>query len=604
MRGIGLIIVVAIASFGAIASAEKVKTNQVAKLLNHPGEQGAVLLHLKEGQTMTLLSEEGRWLKVRVQGRTGFVPRSKVDMPDNTELARTTRRRPFVDGRGTRRGFDSTAGPDDRVGADALGDSATKDGDDDDGAKKPAAKKPVKTSGDDDDDDTSAKKPVAKKPVKSSGDDDDDDTSAKKPVKKPAPAAKKAAKGGDDDDDDDTSAKKPAKKPAPAAKKAAKGDDDDDDDTSAKKPAVKKKVATKAAAKKGGDDDDDDDDAKAGKKSGDETAKDDDDANTPKRPEAHVGEKTKIFEERRKGSAVAFVAKPNEKLYIDSSKGEWTTVENDDGDTGWVMTSDLLVDGPSTGASHGKAIDLAARLGVTFIQQGMRSVGSKLTGADLVPDAYNINASAATIAIGGDLLYPMGPKLLLGAELAYTGSKTVGGGIVYMSQSTGFTIHDINARGLAAYDFQRPSGMMLIGHLGLRYRAYLVDGYNSATTNPAKIPQETLAAPTIGAALDMPMLGAKYGLRLGFDTILFGSSVSQTAGLEDGATPTMKDIELNARLTYRWRRDYNIVGAYDLDYGSYDFGAPNPQSTRGHTGTDTTRTDILHMVTVGLAMGF
>ena len=35
---------------------------------------------------MTLLSEEGRWLKVRVQGRTEFVPRSKVDMPDNTEI--------------------------------------------------------------------------------------------------------------------------------------------------------------------------------------------------------------------------------------------------------------------------------------------------------------------------------------------------------------------------------------------------------------------------------------------------------------------------------------------------------------------------------------
>ncbi len=138
------------------------------------------------------------------------------------------------------------------------------------------------------------------------------------------------------------------------------------------------------------------------------------------------------------------------------------------------------------------------------------------------------------------------------ARTTYAGSKTVGGGIVYnMTQSTGFTIHDINlARGLAAYDFQRPSGMMLIGHLGLRYRAYLVDGYQQRDhANPAKIPQETLAAPTIGAALAIPMLGAKVRpANLGFDAILFGSSVSQTAGLEDGATPSMKDIELNARL--------------------------------------------------------
>src|ERR1700729_402198 len=135
MRVIALIVGLAIASVGSIASAEKVKTNQDAKLLNHPGEQGAVLLHLKEGQTMTLLSEEGRWLKVRVQGRTGFVPRSKVDMPDKDEIARNTRRRPFVDGRGTKRGFDNGEGPSDRVGADSLSD--TSKGDDDDDAKEP-----------------------------------------------------------------------------------------------------------------------------------------------------------------------------------------------------------------------------------------------------------------------------------------------------------------------------------------------------------------------------------------------------------------------------------------------------------------------------------
>jgi len=595
MRGIGLIIVVAIASFGSIASAEKVKTNQEAKLLNHPGEQGAVLLHLKEGQTMTLLSEEGRWLKVRVQGRTGFVPRSKVDMPDNTEIARNTRRRPFVDGRGTRRGFDSSAGPDDRVGADATGQTATKDDGDDDTAKKPAAKKPAKASSGDDD-------------------DDDDDTAKKPAAKKPAVVAKKPApkKTGDDDDDDDDTAKKPAaKKPAVVAKKPAKassGDDDDDDDDTAKKPAAKaapKKVATKAPAKKASGDDDDDDDDSAKKPAAKKEASKGDDDDAPKKPMAKVGERVKTHEERSKTSTVAFVAKPGDKLYIDQTKGDWTRIENDDGDSGWVLSSDLLVDGPSEGgAPHKMAIDAAAQLGVTFIQQGMRSVGSTLTGTDLVPDAYNINASAATIAIGGELLVPMGPKLSIGGELAYNGSKTVGGGIVYKMTSTGFTIHDVNLRALAAYDLHRPSGMQLIGHLGLRYRAYLVDGYQSAMTNPARIPQETLTAPTIGAALDMPKLGDKYGLRVGIDAILFGASISQTAGLEDGLTPSMKDFEANARFTYRWKPTMDIVAMYDLDYGSYDFGGMNTQSTRGHTGTDTTRTDILHMVSFGIAMGF
>src|SRR5438477_6347466 len=118
MRALVLVFVVAFAAAGS-ARAEKVRANQAAKLLNHPGEQGKVLYKIKEGQNMTVIGQEGRWLKVRVGGRTGYVPRSKVEMSDNEELARNTRHRPFVGGRSTTRGFNSQAGPDDRVGADA-----------------------------------------------------------------------------------------------------------------------------------------------------------------------------------------------------------------------------------------------------------------------------------------------------------------------------------------------------------------------------------------------------------------------------------------------------------------------------------------------------
>jgi len=93
------------------ADAEKVKTNQSAKLYSRAGEQSPVILTLKSGQTMTVLAKDGRWIKVRVSGRTGWIPRSKVDLPnDDEEIARNTRRRPFVDGRGTRRGFGGEAG--------------------------------------------------------------------------------------------------------------------------------------------------------------------------------------------------------------------------------------------------------------------------------------------------------------------------------------------------------------------------------------------------------------------------------------------------------------------------------------------------------------
>lgn len=125
MRVKVLFLVLLIAFVGTPRSgyAEKVRTNQRAKVYNRPGEQGKVLVKLKEGQAMTVLAKEGRWLKVRVSGRTGYIPRSKVDMSSDEEIVRNTRRRPFVDGRSKRRGFGGIDGaPEDRIAADALGD--------------------------------------------------------------------------------------------------------------------------------------------------------------------------------------------------------------------------------------------------------------------------------------------------------------------------------------------------------------------------------------------------------------------------------------------------------------------------------------------------
>ena len=170
------------------ADAEKVKTNQTAKLYSRAGEQSPVILTLKSGQTMTVLAKDGRWIKVRVSGRTGWIPRSKVDLPDDDEeIARNTRRRPFVDGRGTKRGFGGESGPDDRIGADATGD-----GDD---APRPSGKVARSDDGD---------RPARKK----SGGDDGDDRPAKKsrsdddrPAKKSRGDDDRPARDGDDGDD-------------------------------------------------------------------------------------------------------------------------------------------------------------------------------------------------------------------------------------------------------------------------------------------------------------------------------------------------------------------------------------------------------------------
>ena len=144
-----------------VAAAEKVKTNQDAELFSRPGESSRVLTRIKEGQAMTVLEREGRWLKVRVKGRTGYVPRSKVDEDRSERVNRNTRRRPFVDGRSTERGFSGGA-PEDRIGADAVDVDREDDGDE---GERKSADDDDRDRGSDDDD----------REDRDRGDDDDDD---------------------------------------------------------------------------------------------------------------------------------------------------------------------------------------------------------------------------------------------------------------------------------------------------------------------------------------------------------------------------------------------------------------------------------------------
>jgi len=536
MRVSALILLGIVLSFAAPAHAEKVKTNQQTKVYSRPGEHGTVLLKVKSGQNMTVLSKEGRWLKVRVQGRTGYVPRSKVDMPDGDEIVRNTRRRPFVDGRSTKRGFAGDQGPDDRVGADATGDVAQSGGGDDD-----------------------------------SSDSGDDDSSKKKST------AKKKKTGGDDDADDS-------------------GDDDDG--------GSKKKVAAK---KKGGDGDDGDDgdDAEPDDSKTDEPADDD-------RPRAHVSSKTKVLAERDKESDTQFVAKPDEVLYTSDVKGKWTFVENEEGDAGWVLTSQLDEDGGG-GGGHGKrVIDVRARMGLTFIQQGMRTVGSTFTGTGFNPDNYNLGTSALTLSLAGSYYKPYGKDYILGADLSYTYAKTVFGGVFadpdgpggMPGVNIGMALHQVDLRGAVGKDLHKSNGMAVFARLGYRYQGFLIDNVTDATKNPAKLPSEVFQAPTIGAMLSIPRLTDKLGLRVALDAAVFATSVTQTKGYEDGVSPSAKAACLSGVLTYKWKKDMDLQGSYDFDYESIDFGKPTAMNLRGHTGTDSSRSDFFHIVSFGIVKAF
>jgi hypothetical protein len=496
-----LVLLFALAAWPTASHAQKAKANQAAKVLNRPGEQGKTVVKVKEGQVLTVVNKEGRWLKVRVSGRTGYLPRTKVDLPEgDDDVARNTRRRPFVDGRGTKRGFGGEAGPEDRVGADAV-------------EKDEKPDKPEK-------------------------------------AEKPDPDENEPKKGG--------------KKPNKTTKEDPEADPDEDV-------------------------------VKVNDGPGDEEQ-------AEERPTARVKKKTSVYSEADPESEEAFAAKPDTKLFLTGKKkGKFTEVEDDEGTLGYVLTSKIEID--EVGGSSGpmtRQLDARARVGVTFIQQGLRSVN----GVPMQPDNYNLTTSAATIAVGGQYLRPYNKDVMFGAELAIDIAKAVPGVSAPMGQTTGITFYNVNARGLVGYDLKKKSGMMVFGRLGFRYTSFQISNVEDITKNTAKIPSEIVKAPTFGAALAIPRLTSSVGLRFSVDAMFVGTSLEQTKNLEDGASPSAKGACLGAGFTYRWKPKMDFQATYDLNYAKYSFGAPVANSQRGHMGTSVSRTDIFHGITAGIAYAF
>ena len=114
-----------------------------------------------------------------------------------------------------------------------------------------------------------------------------------------------------------------------------------------------------------------------------------------------------------------------------------------------------------------------------------------------------------------------------------------------------------------------------------------------------------LKAPTLGAGLSIPRLTDKIGLKFALDAIVAGASINQTVGLEDGkpGAASAKAVCLGGEFVYKWKKDMDLRGTYDLNYAAIDFGPSVAGNMRGHTGTDVSRTDIFHTVTFGSRRG-
>jgi hypothetical protein len=280
-----------------------------------------------------------------------------------------------------------------------------------------------------------------------------------------------------------------------------------------------------------------------------------------------------------------------------NTKGKYTEVENDEGDLGYVLTASLEIEEPegvledgTDGGPRKRQIDGRARFGVTLFSQAANGGGK-------------VSASAVTFAFGGTYLRPAKEKYLLGGEATYDYARAIPGIRNPGGGTTGISLHNLRLRALGGYDMKKPNGMTLFGRLGLHYQSYQVADVGDLTKNKALLPSEIITAPALGFGIAIPRLTKKIGLRASLDAILF-SSVKQTVNLEDGQSPGASGALLEAGMTYRWKKDLDLLATYDLTYFSMSFGAAKPGSKRPAVMGNASRGDLFHAVTFGVGKAF
>jgi hypothetical protein len=296
------------------------------------------------------------------------------------------------------------------------------------------------------------------------------------------------------------------------------------------------------------------------------------------------------------GKAVLTVGKGDRLAFVDQSEdGKWLQVENEDGDAGWIRAKDVAPDGRKE-----RVIALDARLGFASIGESFQSNGTGSLAN------YNLGSAAVAVALAGGADWKYGSNYRIGGELSYVMAKATPG--VRYSDGTnsadiGFTNHDIDARLKFGYDLHSAKGTVLWGRAGYHYGMFSVDNVGDLTKNLAHLPSEILSGPTFGVAMEMPKLGEKIGACASAD-VLYPGSRSQTKGLEDGAASKTLAAWLGAMVSYQWKSDLSIGAGYRLGYASTQWAGTATGSMRGTNATQAQRTDLSHVLTVGLAKSF
>ncbi len=496
--------VLLIASHG-LAHAQTVKAKKKVRVRAQPGERARVVTRVSAGTSLKIVARRGRWLKVRVNGRTGWITRTSVTMTRQARTpARTTRRRPFVEGRSKRRGWSRSA-PRDRVGGDAVDDKDEEVLEDD-------------------------------------GDDDDDDDV--KPKRKRRVAARTRRR----------SAKK-RRRPSKRISDDDEGDDDEDEDSD--EPPAKRVIVS-------------------------------------------VRETDIYSKPSRRSRSVSVVEQGDELTFVKRSRsGKWMLVENDDGDAGWIRSSEV-------GAAQYEYPKALRRGGARL---GYLSFGSLFASDGQGELAnYKFTTAAASVQIGGDYVHKYSKKYMIAVDGTYTGTRASPG--IRFTNSAGqaadisFTMHEIDAGAALGYNLNDKRGTVLYGRVGYHYSKFQIDNVEDFEKNLAMLPSEILQGITIGARVDMPALTKKIGVRASLDALYPNGTRTQTKGLEDGAVSRVSALWALGHVIYQWKPDMTLEGIYRYGYSKTDWEGAATDSMRPHNATKAARKDVSHALMIGVGKRF
>ncbi len=551
LKILGICLILAVGSgWDATQALAGTVTSRGVRLMKTPGESSRVVARVGKGAAVTILSKRGRWVKIRANGRTGWVTRTSLSSGDTKKVKpRTKRKKPFVRGRSTSRTKKKTSAPKDRVAGDAVRDDEFDDEFDDD------------------------------------EDAFDDDVEIKKHKRKRSVAKSKSARNTDDDEDDE---------------EYEEFSEEDDIPDVLKTPQQRERARQRARQKQ----------RSKAQKLADKKAEKREQAQRRERARARAKKRrgrpmyasvdARIYSKPKRRARTVDDVDEGSRVYVlkQSRSGQWLYVANERGDKGWIRSKYVV----QRTDYYGKfGLRVGARLGATSQNSVFASNGS---GTLL---NYSIGSLAATGGVEVDMTYRVKPTAVASFDVSYlAGVSTPGirvpdnsGGSV----DTGYKTHDLSLGLSYGHIFNKRNGLAFFGRLGFYSNRFVVSNIASETANPARLPSEVLSGPTLGFRLVAPAISDTVGLRFGADAMGPLTKRTQTAGLEDGTSHTVNGFLGHAELEYKFHPRWAAHGRYRFGYSKTVWSGA-AQTNRPQQATEAARKDTSHLVAFGLGTWF